>query len=98
MVNLHFFFKRDVLGYIPKLIRREYSANPIVYYDEPSRNHETKYRLSSCELRIEFYLDVIQNFATQGGNFFCVYTSAKCMLAANVETHRIGGLLSLNQR
>ena len=64
----------------------------IAYYDEPPRNHESKFRLSSSELRMEFYLDIIQNFASPGENFFGVYTGAKCMLAAKVVTHCIGGL------
>lgn len=58
-VNLHFFFKREVPDYILGLVRQEYSANPIPYYDEPPRNHNMKYRLSSSGLRMEFYLEVI---------------------------------------
>ena len=97
-VNLHFFYQRDVPSYIPGLIKPEYVAPNIAYYNDPRENHESKFRSRSSELRMEFYLDIIQNFASPGENFFGVYTGAKCMLAAKVVTPSIGGLLSSTRR
>ena len=83
-VKLHFLFKRHVSNFIPGLVRKEYSAGSVQYYTDPSKNHEAKWRLSSSELRMEFYLEILQNFASPGENFFGIYTGAKCMLAAKV--------------
>ena len=83
-VTLHFMFKRHVPNYIRGLLKKEYSASPILYYNDPSKNHEAKWRLHPSELRMEFYFELLQNFASPGENFFGIYTGAKCMLAAKV--------------
>ena len=83
-VKLHFMFKRNVPNLNRGLVKKEYCASSIAYYNDPSKNHEAKWRLYSSELRMEFYLELLQNFASPGENFFGIYTGAKCMLAAKV--------------
>jgi hypothetical protein len=47
-------------------ILSEYRASNIPYYLEAGKNQELKYRLSSSELRMEFYLDLLFDFCRPG--------------------------------
>jgi hypothetical protein len=60
-------------------ILSEYHAPDIPYY------LELKYRLSSSELRMEFYLDFIFDFCKFGDRFLGVYSGWKCLVAAKVR-------------
>ena len=56
-----------------------------VYYTDPSKNNEGKWRLRPTELRMEFYLNILQDFAVASENILAVFTGCKFMLAAKVK-------------
>jgi hypothetical protein len=51
----------------------EYCALDIPYYLEAGKYQELKYRLSSSELRMGFYLDLLFDFYRPGDRFLGVY-------------------------
>ena len=56
-----------------------------VYFTDPSKNIESKWRLRLTELRMEFYLNILQDFAAASENILVVFTGHKFMLAAKVK-------------
>ena len=56
-----------------------------VYYTDPSKNNEGKWKLRPTELRMEFYLNILQDFAAASENILAVFTGRKFMLAAKVK-------------
>ena len=56
-----------------------------VYYTDPSKNNDGKWRLRSTELGMEFYLNILQDFAAASENILAVFTGRKFMLAAKVK-------------
>ena len=56
-----------------------------VYYTDPSKNNEGKWRLQPTELRMEFYVNILQDFAAASENILAVFTGRKFMLAAKVK-------------
>ena len=56
-----------------------------VYYTDPSKNNEGNKRLRQMELRMEFYLNILQDFAAASENILAMFTSRKFMLAAKVK-------------
>ena len=58
-----------------------------VYYTDPSKNNEGKWTLRPMELRMEFYLNILQNFAATSENILVVFMGHKFMLAAKVKIH-----------
>ena len=56
-----------------------------VYYTDPSKNNEGKWRLRPTELRMEFYVNILQDFAAALKNILAVFTGRKFMLAAKVK-------------
>jgi hypothetical protein len=63
----------------------EYRAPDIPYYLEAGKYQELKYRLSSSELHMEFYLDLLFDFCSPGDRFLGVYSGSKCLVAAKVR-------------
>ena len=66
-------------------IQSEYHAPDIPYYLEARKYQELKYRLSSNELCMEFYLDLLCDFCKPGDQFLGVYTRLKCLVAAKIR-------------
>jgi hypothetical protein len=66
-------------------ILSEYRALDIPYYLKAGKYLELKYRLSSSELHMEFYLDLLYDFCRPGDRFLGVYTGSKCLVAAKVR-------------
>jgi hypothetical protein len=66
-------------------ILSEYRAPDIPYYLETGKYQELKYRLSSSELRMEFYLDLLFDFCRPGDRFLGIYSGSKCLVAAKVR-------------
>jgi hypothetical protein len=66
-------------------IPSEYHAPNIPYYLEAGKYQELKYRLSSSELCMEFYLDLLSDFCRPGDRFLGVYSGSKCLVAAKVR-------------
>ena len=56
-----------------------------VYYTDPSKNNEGKWRLRPTELRMEFYVNILQDFAAASENILAVFTGRKFMLAGKVN-------------
>ena len=56
-----------------------------VYYTDPSKNNEGKWRLRPTELRMEFYVNILQDFAAASENILAVFTGRKFMLARKVN-------------
>ena len=54
------------------------------YYYDYDKNTESKWRAGPYELRMEFYLDIMQAFAKSEENVLGIYVGAKFMLAAKV--------------
>jgi hypothetical protein len=52
---------------------------------EAGKYQELKYRLSSSELRMEFYLDLLFDFYRPGDRFLGVYSGSTCLMAAKVR-------------
>jgi hypothetical protein len=86
-VILHFMFKKgdNMNSHWRDNVKKEYTAPNIPYYTDPTKNHEAKWRQFSSELRMEFYLDLLQEYAAPGENFVGIFTGVKCMLAAKVR-------------
>ena len=86
-VPLVFLFKKDNdFANASKAIMRSLYDIPAqcVYYLDASRNMEAKWWFEPTELRMEFYLDILRDFAKPEENVIGIYTGAKFMLAAKV--------------
>jgi hypothetical protein len=58
-------------------ILSEYRTPDIPYYLEAGKYQELKYRLSSSELHMEFYLDLLFDFCRPGDRFLGVFSGSK---------------------
>ena len=56
-----------------------------VYYTDPSKNNEGKWRVQPTELRMEFYLNILQDFTAASENILAMFTGRKFMLATKVK-------------
>ena len=87
-VPLIFLFKRGN-AYADEALRRMkgvYTTPQIcVYYTDPSKNNEGKWRLRPTELRMEFYVNILQDFAAASENILAVFTGRKFILAGKVN-------------
>jgi hypothetical protein len=75
---------REAEGLQGKILSK-YRAPDIPYYLEAGKYQELKYRLSSSELRMELYLDLLYDFCRLGDWFLGVYIRSKCLVAAKVS-------------
>jgi hypothetical protein len=66
-------------------ILSEYRGPDIPYYLEAGKYQELKYRLSSSELYVEFYLDLLFDFYRPGDRFLGVYSGSKCLVVTKVR-------------
>ena len=66
-------------------ILSEYHAPNIPYYMEARKYQELKYRLSSSELCMGFYLDLLFDFYRPEDQCLGVYSRSKCLMAAKVR-------------
>ena len=87
-VQLLFLFRHDN-AYADEARRRMKGiyTTPIMcaYYTDPSKNNEGKWRLRPTELRMEFYLNILQDFAAASENILAVFTGRNFMLATKVK-------------
>jgi hypothetical protein len=86
-VFLLFLVKNDdqeVQGLRGKILS-EYRGPDIPYYLEVRKYQELQYRLSSSELHMEFYLDLLFDFCRPGNRFLGVYSGSKYLVAAKVR-------------
>ena len=66
-------------------ILSKYHAPDIPYYLEAEKYQELKYRLSSSELHMEFYLDLLFDFYRPGDRYLGVYLGSKYLVATKVR-------------
>ena len=99
-VTLLFLFKQGSqhVAKVQRSWKAKYTASTTSYYTDPSKNNEGKYRLHATELRMEFYLNILQSFAYRGDNVIGIYVGSKCMIAAKVGWIRHLTLLSSGRR
>ena len=81
-VFLAFLLKKGVAHPKPNTM---YVAPHIEYYTEPHKYNERQFSLSDRELRMEFYLDIMELFCTPGDSVYCLFGGTKTMHAANVS-------------
>jgi hypothetical protein len=78
--------KPDAMYVIPK----------IDYYMEPHKYNESQFSLCDWELRMEFWLDIMELFCSPGDSVYCIFGGTKTMHAAYVSsTFQLFRLLSL---
>jgi hypothetical protein len=63
----------------------EYRASNLPYYLESKKYLELKYRLSSGELRMQFYLDHLHDLCKPRDSFLGVYIGPKCLVTMKVS-------------
>ena len=56
----------------------------VPYYSKVERYNEVKYQMEPNELRMEFYLEIMNLFCRAGENFVGIHYGSKCLLAAKV--------------
>ena len=66
-------------------ILSKYLIPDIPYYLEAGKYQELKYRLSSSELHMEFYLDLLFDFCRPRDWFLSMYSGSKCLKVAKVR-------------
>ena len=66
-------------------ILSEYCAPNIPYYVKAGKYQELKYRLSSSELCMEFYLDLLFDFCRPRDQFLGMYLRSKCLVATKIR-------------
>ena len=66
-------------------MKAEYRLAEVLYYQEAKFNNEAKLRLYATELRMEFYLEILQCFAVADENVFGIFVGNKYALAAWVS-------------
>ena len=87
-VPLLFLFKRgNAYAHEARRRMKGIYTTPVtcIYYTDPSKNNDGKWRLRPTELRLEFYLNILQDFAAASENILAVFTGSKFMLAAKVK-------------
>ena len=87
-VPLLFLFKKGnhVAAEVRNYMKDKYET-PILnqYYWDASKNTESKWRVEASELRMEFYLDILQSFAMPEENVLGIFAGAKFTIAAKVR-------------
>ena len=86
-VPLLFLFKKEnAFAQSPRLLLKGRYNTSLgnSYYWDYGKNTESKWRAGPSELRMEFYLDILQAFAKSEENVLGIYAGAKFMLAAKV--------------
>lgn len=90
-VPLFFLFKRgDAFAVSVKPCAKSQYIVPrgALYYSDFKWNTEAKWRVNQNELRMEFYLDRLRDFATSGENVLGVYTGSKFLLSSKVSVSK----------
>ena len=88
LVHLLFLFKRgdDRASCLCQNVRKEFTVpSDVPYYTNVGRYMEAKYCIYACELRMEFYFELLNLFCKAGENIIGIHSGAKFMLAAKVS-------------
>jgi len=91
VVRLIFLLKKDEEGELKHLgvLKKSYSMEEIPYYREFQKNTEAKYRIHPSELRMGFYINLLESFFVLGENVIGVYMGSKFMIATKVSFHSL---------
>ena len=87
-VPLLFLFKKNnsFTNSCRDLVKTKYDTPPnCMYYLDMTKNTEAKWRIEATKLRMEFYLDILRDFAKPEENVLNIYFGAKFMIAAKVH-------------
>jgi hypothetical protein len=91
-VPLLFLFKKwdHVASEVRNFVKEKYDTPTLnQYYSDASKNTEAKWRFEASELRMEFYLDILQSFAAPDENVLGLFAGAKFTIAAKVMVSTI---------
>ena len=80
VVHLLFLIKKDS-NENSKSVKEYYIAPNIPYYTVIGQYKEVDYRINSMELRVEFYLELVQDFCKPGDEVYGIFTGMKFMIA-----------------
>lgn len=83
-VRLLFVFDTDMENNLP-VPSSEYTAPPHQLYEKPRKYQEFKYSTYPAELRMEFYLKVLQSLVRKDGAVFQLYAGTKPLMASMVR-------------
>ena len=68
-----------------KSVKEYYIAPNIPYYTVIGQYKEADYRINLMELRMEFYLELVQEFCKPGDGVYGIFTGTKFMIVCRVQ-------------
>ena len=83
-VHLFFLIKKGS-NVNSKSVKEYYIAPNIPYYTIIGQYKEADYRSNLMELRMEFYLELVQEFCKPGDGVYGIFTEMKFMIACRVR-------------
>ena len=69
----------------PPAVKKQYQAPQHVVYEKPRKYNELEYSMYPIELRMEFYIRILDMFCEQGDSVFELYAETKLMVASLVS-------------
>ena len=69
----------------PPAVKKQYQAPQHVVYEKPRKYNELEYSMYPIELRMEFYIRILDMFCKQGDSVFELYARTKLMVASLVS-------------
>ena len=69
----------------PLAMKKQYQAPQHVVYEKPQKYNELEYSMYPIELRMEFYIRILDMFCEQGDSVFELYAGTKLMVASLVN-------------
>ena len=69
----------------PPAVKKQYQAPQHVVYEKPQKYNELEYSMYPIELRMEFYIRILDMFYVQGDSVFELYVGMKLMVASLVS-------------
>ena len=83
--NVHLLFLINNEMEHPPAVKKQYQAPQHVVYEKPRKYNELQYSMYSIELRMEFYIRILDMFCEQGDSVFELYDGTKPMVASLVS-------------
>ena len=69
----------------PPAVKKQYQAPQHVVYEKPRKYNELEYSMYPIELRMEFYIRILDLFCEQGDSVFELFAGTKLMVASLVS-------------
>jgi hypothetical protein len=73
----------------PIVIPKAFAAPQTAVYTKPRKYNKLEYRIDTSELRMEFYLRVLEMFCKPGDNMISVFGGGKVLCAGLVRYHSL---------